>query len=79
MSKYAPTLNLPFTGKRDWKYRVVSVPNDAKGVEETMNRLAGHGYRVIAQTTKGDSVRITFERETRIPGSGAVRPAADAR
>lgn len=65
MSKYAPTMNLPMTGHRDFKYRVITVANNAVLIEEAMNRLAGHGYKVIGQTTKGDFVRITFERPTR--------------
>lgn len=74
MSKYAPTLNLPATGHRDFKYRVVTVSSDARTVENTMNRLAGHGYKVIGQTTKGDLVRITFERETRKPSAQSPAP-----
>lgn len=76
MSKYGPTWNLPLTGKRQFKYRVVNVHNDARSVEATMNRLAGYGYKVIGQTTKGDNVRVTFERETRKPSGAAASPAA---
>lgn len=75
MSRYSPTMNLPPTGHRQFKYRVLTVTSDARTVEDTMNRLAGHGYKVIGQTTKGDNVRITFERETRKSAGVSAAPS----